>query len=146
MWVLRKISGESTNPDYRDRLTLYDRYGAMAYGVITQIVPQPAIAQTVLVELFASSQVAFLPTVTPTQTACAIVRLARLKAIEARQEVPVLSGFDTNADRNDNLPELVFDLSFNQGYRLEFVAQRLEMKYLDVLQAMRQYVRSLCIR
>ncbi|RYZ47812.1 MAG: hypothetical protein EOP49_20260, partial [Sphingobacteriales bacterium] len=74
-----------------EQLTLYDRYGAMAYGVIMQIIPQPDLAQNVLIDLFASPEIASLPD-SPSQAACAIVRMARTKALSAKSvELPVLA-------------------------------------------------------
>jgi hypothetical protein len=34
---------------YSDHLTMYDQYGALAYGVILQIIPNEQLAQEVLV-------------------------------------------------------------------------------------------------
>ncbi len=125
---------------------LYDQYGAMAYGVITQIIPEPDIAQTLLINLFASSQVLSLPD-SPAQTACAIVRMARLKALEAMSaESMVPASFGPQPGPNDNLPKLVFDLSFTKGFKLEAIAERLGMTCLDVQKAMREHIKSMRTR
>ena len=149
MRALSQFSGKSVARDpvsYTARLTLYDQYGAMAYGVITQIIPEPDIAQTVLIDLFASLQVTSLPD-SPTRIAGAIVRLARTKALEAKPvELPVSTGFNFSSIPTDNLPKLVFDLTFNRGFKLETVADQLEMTYLDVLKALRNYVDSIRTR
>jgi len=115
----------------------------MAYGVITRIVPRPDVAQAVLIDLFASAQP--LPD-SPLQAVCAIVRMARLKALEAKRAEPVASLVsESHSSPNDNVPELVFNLSFTKGLPLETVAEQLEMTYLDVLKALRTYVKSVRI-
>ncbi|MBC3784926.1 hypothetical protein [Spirosoma utsteinense] len=126
-----------------EQLTLYDRYGAMAYGVIMQIIPQPDLAQNVLIDLFASPEIASLPG-SPSQAACAIVRMARTKALSAKPvEQPALAEFEANPNVAANLPELVFDLSFNKGFKLDVIAERLELTYFDVLKAIREHVKSI---
>lgn len=129
-----------------DRMRLYDQYGAMAYGIIRQIVTDAEKAQHVLIDLFSSAQLASLPEPSP-KVACAIVRLARMKALESisrqdQQRGPLTSS-DDRAPLNDNLPKLVFDLSFNKGIKLEVIAERLEMTYFDVLKTIREYVKSI---
>ena len=149
MWALDRFVRKSVVRDttsYTSRLTLYDQYGAMAYGVITQIVSEPELAQAVLIDLFASPQITSLHKTQP-HTACAIVRLARMKALEAKLGESIVSaGLETQSGPDDNLPKLVFDLSFNKGFRLETIAERLEITYLDVLKAMRAYVESIRTR
>lgn len=127
---------------------LYDQYGAMAYGVITQIVAQPDIAQRVLIELFASAQMNLLPEL-PGNTACAVVRLARQKALEARPVEPlVATGRESEfqPDLNDNLPKFIFNLLFTKDFKPGTIAERLGMTHWDVLKAMREHVRSMRTR
>lgn len=149
MWALERFIGKSVVRDavsHTSRLTLYDQYGAMAYGVIRQIVSEPELAQALLIDLFASPQIASLHDTQP-HTACAIVRMARMKALEARSgESMASAGLETQSGPDDNLPKLIFELSFNKGFRLEAIAERLEMTYLDVLKAMRVYVESIRTR
>lgn len=146
MWGSKRIVdklAEKKAVSRTEQLTLYDRYGAMAYGVITQIIPQTDIAQNVLIDLFASLDIVSLPD-SPSQTACAIVRLARAKALRAKPvDPPALVGLKPNAGPNVNLPELVFNLSFNKGFKLDVIAERLELTYFDVLKAIREHVKSI---
>lgn len=130
------------------RLTLYDQYSAMAYGVITQIVAQPDIAQRVLIDLFASDQMNSLPE-WPGSTACAVVRLARQKALEAKLMEPLIaigSESEFNYDLTDNLPKFIFNLLFTKGFKPDTVAERLKMTQGDVMKAMREHVRSMRTR
>jgi hypothetical protein len=146
MWGSKRIvdkPAERSAVSRTEQLTLYDRYGAMAYGVITQIIPQPDTAQNVLIDLFASAEIRSLPD-SPSQTACAIVRMARARALHAKPAEPhALPGLKLTSDPNVNLPELVFDLSFKKGFRLDAIAERLELTYFDVLKAIREHVKSI---
>lgn len=148
MWGSRRFVDkpvESRAVSRTEKLTLYDRYGAMAYGVIMQIIPQPDLAQKVLIDLFASPEIVSLPD-SPSQAACAIVRMARTKALSAKSvEIPALAEFKLTPNIDANLPELVFDLSFNKGFKLDAIAERLELTYFDVLKAIREYVKSIRI-
>ncbi len=127
----------------RDRLALYDWYGPVAYGVILQIIPQPELAQTVLVDLFSSDQLP-LWSDQPSGQAAAIIRLARQKALAARPTAagPEPSLVSSRPIRDESRPKLVFDLTFRRGYKPGTVADRLQMTYEDVLQAIRTYVHS----
>ena len=149
MWALERFVGKSVASNatpHTSRLTLYDQYGAMSYGVIMQIVSEPELAQAVLIDLFVSPQITSLHNAQP-HTACAIVRMARMKALEAKSGESIVSaGLETQSGPNENLPKLVFDLSFNKGFRLETIAERLEITYLDVLKAMRAYIESIRTR
>jgi hypothetical protein len=146
MRVLKQVAGASQNSQVlssTDRLQLYERYGAMAYGIICPIVTDPAKAERVLIDLFTSA-----PLVTPAEpspkVACAIVRLARTKALEwvnQHEADPPMT--DNDGHPNDNLPKRVFDLSFRKGIKLEVIAERLEMTYFDVLKIIREYVKSI---
>ncbi|GAB3640455.1 hypothetical protein [Spirosoma arcticum] len=144
MWFLKRFNRKSIANEpvsYTDQLTLYDQYGAMAYGIIIQIVPQPAIAQTVLIDLFTSTQVKLVRE-SPTNTACAIVRMARMKALEAKSAQSSVSiSAEPQSGSTDNLPKLIFDLSFIRGINPEALAERLEMTYWDVLKALREHVK-----
>lgn len=146
MWGSKRIidkPAEKNAVSRTEQLTLYDRYGAMAYGVITQIIPQTDIAQNVLIDLFASPDIGSLPD-SPSQTACAIVRMARARALRAKPvDPPALMGLKPDPDPNVNLPELVFNLSFKKGFKLDAIAERLELTYFDVLKAIREHVKSI---
>ena len=149
MWLLNRFNRKPIANDsvsHTDQLTLYDQYGAMAYGVIIQIVPQPDIAQTVLIDLFASTQVKLVHE-SPANTACAIVRMARTKALEAKSaESSISIGSEYQFGSTDNLPKLIFDLSFIKGIKPEALAERLEMTYWDVLKALREHVKLMRTR
>ena len=126
-----------------DRMRLYEQYGAMSYGIILQIVSDSDKAQRILIDLFSSAPLATLPESSP-KRACAIIRLARMKALEAVSRDNLrLTAFEDRDRLNDNVPKLVFDLSFNKGIKLDAIAERLEMTYFDVLKGIREYVKSI---
>ena len=122
-------------------LALYDQYGSMAYGVILSIIPEPELAQAVLVDLFASLQV-----VSDNQepSAIEIIRLARIKALDAKPRyirqvsVPLLVANDTI-----DTAKLVFDLSFCQGYNIDAVAEKLDLSPKNVLNVLYTYFKHL---
>ncbi|AKD54114.1 hypothetical protein [Spirosoma radiotolerans] len=133
---------------HADQLTLYDRYGSMAYGVILRIIPEPERAQAVLIDLFSSPQLLACAEI-PTHTAGEIIRLARAKALAAKCVAPVssltLSDSDVNGhfDTNDNVENIVFDLSFCQGYSLEAIAEKLQLSRTNVLKSIYTYFKHL---
>lgn len=125
-----------------NRLHLYERYGAMAYGVILQIVPETDQAQRVLIDLFSSVQLEALNPATTQGLASSIIRMARSRALAARK---------TNSTSHDHFPstttvtgnnkqaKFVFNLAFCQGFTPETIAQRLRIPYSDVMQAIHEY-------
>ncbi len=123
-----------------DQLALYDRYGSMAYGIILQIIPQPQQAEKVLVELFTASDlqssVAY-----PGNIALEIIRMARAKALEARDQsgLSLMQPETSGIPSKTNLPEVVFDMTFRQGYSIDAVAEKLQLAKGDVLKAIRDY-------
>ena len=149
MWSFKRLGRKPIVNDAISRtarLTLYDQYGAMAYGVITQIIPQPDIAQTVLIDLFASTQLNSLHE-SPANKACTIVRLARLKALEVKPaESLFLADSESQSGSTDNVPKLIFNLLFTKGFKPEVLAEQLGMTYWDVLKAMRDYVKLMRTR
>ncbi len=125
----------------RKRLALYDWYGALAYGVILPIVPQPERAQALLLELFGLPNLPLSLDRSPAQAA-AIVRLARQKALEAALAAAAgQAPAELPTPTNDTLPKLVFELTFRHGATPAVVAKRLQIKYDDVLKAIRDYIR-----
>jgi hypothetical protein len=127
-----------------DRLSLYDRYGSIAYGIILQIIPEPELAQTVLIDVFSSPQISSL-TESSTQTIGPIIRLARAKALEARpksialnQPLPIQV-----SETNVNTEKLVFNLSFYQGYTTEEIADKLQLSQTNVLKTIYTYFKQL---
>ena len=133
---------------HADHLTLYDRYGSMAYGIILRIIPEPEQAQAVLVDLFSSPQLKEFAA-TPAHTAGEIIRLARLKALAVKPVAtfssPTLadSGINTDFDANDNVENVVFNLSFCQGYSTEAIADKLQLPRTNVLKSIHTYFKQL---
>lgn len=148
MGVLKQPDGKPVLNDVSltiDRLDLYEKYGAMAYGIILQIVPQPELAQQALVTLFLSPQLeqCIGPLSSP---ACAIIRLARLMALEVNPtSLSAKTGFpDTTTDLDEeNKSKQIFDLSFCQGYELSTIAERLKIPYTEVMASIRNYFQYL---
>lgn len=147
MGVLKQPDGKPVLNDVSptiDRLDLYEKYGAMAYGIILQIVPQPELAQQALVTLFLSPQLeqCIGPLSSP---ACAIVRLARLIALEINPvSLSAKSTFPDTTDLSDeNKSKQIFDLSFRQGYELSIIAERLKIPYTEVMASIRNYFQYL---
>lgn len=126
---------------------LYDQYGPMAYGIILRIIPEPEQAQAVLVDLFSSPQLREFSE-TPAHIAGEIIRLARLKALAARSAtiLPPRSSNSTinNAfNANDNLENIVFNLSFCQGYSTDAIAEKLQLTRTNVLRSIYTYFKQL---
>ncbi len=127
-----------------NQLGLYDAYGSIAYGVILQILPQPNLAQQVLVEVFASPELA-AKTPPVVSMAVHIIRIARAKALAAREKLtvtltPGAAGRSVTAAAD--LPKLIFELSFCEGCTPEQIAERLQMDRTDVLTAMHSYFKT----
>lgn len=133
----------SRNAPTKDRIALYDWYGPLAYGVILQIVPQPELAQQVLVDLFSSDELPFAADSSASQSA-ALIRLARRQAlaVSAAPNAPAGPRTASRPITDESLPELVFDLTFRRGQQLRTVADRLQMTYEDISRALRTYVHS----
>ncbi|GAB3890993.1 hypothetical protein [Spirosoma agri] len=131
-------------PGNTERLALYETYGAMAYGVILQIIPQPELAQQVLVDLFIAPQIEQCIG-SMASPGCSIVRLARTKALEASRVTGALSAplSDYKASEKETAEKLVFDLSFRQGHSLGTIAERLQIPYSDVMKSIRNYFKYL---
>lgn len=133
---------------HADHLTLYDRYSSMAYGIILRIIPEPERAQAVLIDLFSSPQLNECAEI-QAHAAGEIIRLARVKALAAKPadqlSSPNLSTSDTNGrfDTNDNIENIVFDLSFFQGYSLEAVGEKLQLPRTNVLKSIYAYFKHL---
>ncbi|CAN5195845.1 hypothetical protein BH09BAC4_BH09BAC4_46820 [soil metagenome] len=127
-----------------DRLSLYDRYGSVAYGIILQIIPEPELAQTVLIDVFSSSQITSLAEAS-TQAIGPIIRLARAKALEARPRSTALNQAQPIQvpETNVNTEKLVFNLSFYQGYTTEEIADKLQLSQTNVLKTIYTYFKQL---
>lgn len=127
-----------------DRLTLYDQYGSLAYGIILQIVPQPHLAQEVLVEVFAAPEL--LSNLSQlSSTALSIARLARAKAlaVKTRLAMPTFSERSMTTTDPAELSKLVYELSFCQGCTVDQIADRLQLSKADVLMAIQAYFKKI---
>ena len=127
-----------------DQLSLYDTYGSVAYGVILQILPQPHLAQQVLVDVFASPELAAQSSPVSSM-AVHIIRVARAKALAVKEKLtatPTLHAANQPVAATVDLPKLIFDLSFCEGCTPEQIAERLQMNRSDVLTAMHTYFKS----
>ncbi|GAB4032389.1 RNA polymerase sigma factor [Spirosoma jeollabukense] len=127
-----------------DRLSLYDRYSAIAYGIILQIIPEPELAQTVLIDVFSSPQINSLAEAS-TQAIGPIIRLTRAKALEARSNSTALNQPQSIQvpETNVNTEKLVFNLSFYQGYTTEEIADKLQLSPTNVLKTIYTYFKQL---
>ena len=125
---------------YSDHLSLYDQYGALAYGVILQIIPNEQLAQEVLVSLFSSVSLHGCNENVVNKTIC-IIRNARAKAVEykAKYTSSTSPPINENLVSEDAIPKLVFDLSFRQGLKPEVIAEKLNISRERVLKAFNEY-------
>ena len=145
MSLFKRMRPESPFPEKlgdTDRIALYERYSSVAYGVILHIIPEPELAQTVLIDLFA---LPFVRSPTDELTAGEIIRLARTKALAARpasigtQQAVISCGApDTIATAKN-----VFNLAFRQGYSREAIAEKLNTSPANVLKALHTYFKEL---
>lgn len=136
--ISKSLNRASTEPI----LSLYDQYGAMAYGVILQIIPQEQLAQEVLVELFNTSPL--LNCGDNVSNAICIIRNARIKAIDFKNRFNSLlsSNEGESHSKNESLPNRIFDLAFKQGLSLEIIAVKLGLSKEDTMKAISQHVKS----
>ncbi|MFY7828690.1 MAG: hypothetical protein ACOVQ4_16295 [Flectobacillus sp.] len=125
---------------YSDYLSLYDQYGALAYGVILQIIPNEQLAQEVLVSLFSSASLQGCNENVVNKTIC-IIRNARAKAVEYKSKYASSTSPPINEGQvsEDTLPKLVFELSFKQGLKPEVIAEKLNITRERVLKAFNEY-------
>lgn len=121
-----------------DCLTLYDRYGGLAYGIILQILPEPEQAQRVLIDLFSSPQVKSY-TEFSNRVSGGIIRLAREKALAARPTTLTKSLTIPTITVNDTTDKLVFDLSFYKGHTIDEIADKLQLSRANVLTKISSY-------
>lgn len=142
MSTLRPLSKSLDRANTEPTLSLYDQYGAMAYGVILQIIPQEQLAQEVLVELFNSSPL--LNCGDSVSNAICIIRNARTKAIEFKNRLNSLMPSNEVGDhsKSEPLPNRIFDLAFKQGLSLEIIAIQLGLSKEDTMKAISQHVKS----
>ena len=119
-------------------LEVYDKYGAMAYGIILQILPQVHLAQEVLVSVFCSPQLQACNSY-PFSFAACIIKLARAKAVEAKRKLMAIAPVADPTNASDATPEKIFDLSFCQGFTPEEVAGKLNISKSEVLRSFHEY-------
>lgn len=123
-------------------LEVYDQYGAMAYGIILQIIPQPHLAQEILVNVFASPLLQSCNSYPFTFAVC-VIKLARAKAVEAKRQMMALAPLnDSSHSILENTPELIFDLAFRQGFSPDEVAEKLKISKSEVLKAFHEFFKS----
>ena len=121
-----------------DCLTLYDRYGGLAYGIILQILPEPEMAQRVLIDLFSSPQVKSY-TEFSNRVSSGIIRLAREKALAARPATLTKPLTVSALTVNDTTDKSVFDLSFYKGHTIDEIADKLQLSRANVLTRISSY-------
>jgi AraC-like DNA-binding protein len=119
-------------------LEAYDKYGAMAYGIILQILPQVHLAQEVLVSVFSSPQLQACNSYPFSFVAC-VIKLARAKAVEAKRKITAIAPISDPSNTSDTSPAKIFDLSFCQGFTPEEVAQKLNISKSEVLRSFHEY-------
>lgn len=125
-----------------EQLALYDKYSSMAYGIILNILPDPKMAQEVLLNIFASSQLKACDSYPFSYAGC-VIKLARAQALEAKQKVASLSSFSEDGVGGEvNSPENIFDLSFRKGLSLDLVAERLNISRQDVLKGIHVFFKT----
>ena len=124
-------------------LQVYDQYGSVAYGIILQIIPQPHLAQEVLVSVFSSPLLKACNSYPFTFAVC-VIKLARLKAVEAKRKLVEPSTLRSDSDFSavDRSPETIFDLSFRQGFTPDEVAEKLHLTKSEVLKAFHDFFNS----
>lgn len=144
---LRESSSNALSPKsaglYSEQLSLYDKYGAMAYGVILQIIPQEQLAQEVLVELFSGVPLNNCDGETTSKAIC-ILRNARSKAIEFKNRFRMFFPLEggEKIDSNVNLSKTIFNLSFKEGVSLDTIAQQLSVPKDIVLKSLSEHIKS----
>src|SRR6218665_3512224 len=95
---------------------IYDKFGAMAYGIVLQIIPQPQLAQEILADVFSSPLLLTCNSYPFSYSPC-VIKLARAKAVEAKRRMMTLSSQDsTSTDIDEVTPQHVFELAFCNGY------------------------------
>lgn len=112
----------------------------MAYGIILRIIPETGLAQSVLIDLFSSPDLKDDPDQQPL-TSTDIIRLARSKALGARPASSILPV--PVSDASESLEKIIFDLSFNQGYSPDAIADTLKLSRTSVLKSICTYFQDL---
>ena len=143
MSTLKQTNSLLRNTSIKPPLSLYDQYGAMAYGVILQIIPDEKLAQEVLVELFNS--LTFHNCGEGVSNALCILRNARTKALDFKNRLNALLPSNENTTyttNSDSLPDLIFNLAFKQGLSLDIIAVKLGLSKETTMKAISNHVKS----
>lgn len=136
------VDGQAlSKPKTLTSLEVYDQYGAMAYGIILQILPQVHLAQEVLVSVFSSPQLQSCNSYPFTFAAC-VIKLARAKAVEAKRKLTALAPAGTENAYGDISPQSIFDLAFRQGFTPDEVAGKLNISKNEVLRSFHEFFKS----
>lgn len=136
------VDGQAlSKPKTFTSLEVYDQYGAMAYGIILQILPQVHLAQEVLVSVFSSPQLRSCNSYPFTFAAC-VIKLARAKAVEAKRKLTALAPATAEYATGDISPQSIFDLAFRQGFTPDEVAGKLNISKSEVLRSFHEFFKS----
>jgi hypothetical protein len=143
---LERVNDEVSQPSITKTRNLssvevYDQFGAMAYGIILQIIPQPHLAQEILVSVFSSPQLQSCNSYPFSYAAC-VIKLARAKAVEAKRKLTAITTYDEAQPLAGNSPQTVFDLAFRQGLTPEEVAGKLNITKSEVLRSFHEFFKS----
>lgn len=124
-----------------DQRALYDRFGALAYGIILQILPQTHLAQEALLEVFSSTHLSSYSN-SSVNPAISIIRVARAKALELKERATERDNSlsEPFSSTRSYSPELIFDLSFRQGYSFEAISERSGLSKPELLKAVRDFI------
>ena len=124
-------------------LEVYDKYGAMAYGIILQIIPQPHLAQEILVNVFSSPLLQACNSYPFTFAVC-VIKLARAQAVEAKRKLMSIApkNIENGYSKADQSPQLIFDLAFREGYTPDEVAEKLNISKSEVLKSFHDFFKS----
>ncbi|WP_031530435.1 sigma-70 family RNA polymerase sigma factor [Dyadobacter crusticola] len=124
-------------------LEVYDQFGAMAYGIVLQIIPQPHLAQEVLVSVFSSPLLQSCNSYPFSYAAC-IIKLARAKAVEAKKKLTSLTALEEdNAPFSGTpTPQVIFDLAFRRGLTPDEVAVKLNITKSEVLRSFHDFFKT----
>ncbi|GAB3906845.1 hypothetical protein GCM10028803_39870 [Larkinella knui] len=124
-----------------DQRALYDRFSAMVYGIILQILPQAHLAQEALLDVFTSPQLATFSKQSG-NPALILIRLARVKALEYRQKIGEKDAAQAEpiSFSGSCSPEFIFDLSFRQGYSLEVISEQSGIAKPELVKAVREFM------
>lgn len=131
---------QSREKTLSDKLSLFEQFGAAAYGVILQIIPNEKQAQEVLVSLFSGSILEECKKCAASKIAC-IVRCARIVSLEFKKHPNTNPKVEdkNNSKSNTNLSNTIFNLSFKEGVPLETIAQKLSITKEASLKYIKEY-------